>query len=883
MTDGRPLPTGTVTFLRTDVEGSMRLAARLGDRWDEVNEQHLARIRAAVSARGGAVVRTEGDAVFAAFPETNAAVAAAIDAQRAILAHPWPPDADVRVRMGLHTGEAHLAGADYGGLDASKVARIAAAGHGGQILVSEATAMLAADRLPGGVTLRDLGPHILKDLPRPERLHQLETPGAPSDFPPLRAPRPDPGDLPIRLTSFLGRETEVEALRRLATTARLITLTGPGGSGKSSLALEVARGLADSFRDGAWFVPLASVRDPADLEATVARSLGLFDGPDRSAVQALPHYLGPRSMLLVLDNFEQILDAAGAVVDLLRTAPESTILVTSRAPLRVAGEHEVPVPPLDGGRRLFIERAGAVRPGWSPGDDIEVVDEICALVDGLPLGIELAAARVALLPVRAIRDRLAAHLPLPGTGPRDAPDRQRTLEGTVTWSHDLLQPSLQTVLHDLAVFDGGFDVAQAVEVIGPDRAAAGDPLDDLLELAEHSLLTRDRPEGQDIRFRLLRTVGDVALTRLRASGRETEVRRRHAEAYLALAREAGRHHATLRQATWMHRLAADDAQLRSAMRWSIDTGAVDLALGFAGALWRYWQTCGLLVEGRELVAAALALPGADVPSTARLWAVAAAGNIAYWQGEAVTAREWYLEQERTARLLEDEAGLGDATFNLAHVEFLIDEDPDRLRAIAMDAERRFATLGDERGLARSRWAFPTLALQEGRPEDARAGLVALRDDFERLGDTQYHAMATASLGWVAFAAGDFASACRWSVEAIHETYALGDVGTTTISLHVGVLMAAMVGAHADAARLTGAFDGLTERYGVRPPAALSRFIQRIDPFAMARAALSEDAWADAYEAGRRMSLEEAIDVVVAVGAVGAASGPRVDASSTLPA
>ena len=864
------LPTGTVTFLRTDVEGSMVLTAGLGDRWDEINDLHIAHIRRAVQEHGGVVVRVEGDAVFAAFPETGAAVAAAAEAQRALLAHPWPSDAPVRVRMGLHTGEAHLAGADYGGLDVSKVARIAAAGHGGQVLASGSVAMLAADRLPSGAALRDLGPHVLKDLPRPERLYQLDLPDAAVDFPPLRAPRPDPGDLPMRLTSFLGRDTEIEGLVRLARDARLITMTGPGGSGKSSLAIEVARRLAGDFREGAWFVPLASVTDPLAVEATIARAIGLFDGPERSAADALAGYLGGRSMLLVLDNFEQLLDAAGVVVGILRASPESTVLVTSRAPLRVAGEHEFPVPPLDGGRQLFIERGRAVRAGWSPSEsEVEVVDQICALVDGLPLGIELAAARVALLPVGVIRDRLAARLPLPGSGPRDAPARQRTLEGTVAWSHDLLRPALRTVFHDLAVFEGGFDVAQAAEVIAPDREEQGDALDDLLELAEHSLLARDRPDGPEVRFRLLRTVADAALAKLRETGREDEVRRRHAEAYLALAQEALRHHGTSLQPAWMDRLAADDPQLRAAMRWSIDTGATTIALGFAGSLWRYWQTKGLLAEGRDLVQQALSLPGADEPSSARLWAVAAAGNIAYWQGEATAARESYLEQQRIARVIGDEEGEADAIFNLAHVEFLIDAGTDRLLAVAAQAEARYRDLGDERGVARARWAFPTLALAEGRPEQARDGLLALREEFERLGDSTYHAMTTASLGWVAFAAGDFATACRWSVEAVEETFRLGDVGTTTISLHVGVLMAVMVQRHADAARLTGAFDALTERYGVRPPAALGRFIAQTDPFAMARAGLSETGWADAYAAGRRMSLEEAIELVAEVGAIGA--------------
>lgn len=872
MTASTTLPTGTVTFLRTDVEGSMALAHDLGSAWDTVNAEHVDLIRTAVGAAGGIVVRTEGDAVFAAFAEAGAAVAASVAAQRALTGHAWPEAASVRVRMGLHTGEAHLAGDDYGGFDVNRAARVAAVGHGGQVIVSEATTILIAGRLPAGVVVRDLGLHVLRDVPRPERLAQLDIEGLPTTFPPLRAARPDPGLLPDRLTSFLGRERELDEIADLATGARLVTLTGPGGVGKSSLVIEAARRLAPTYRDGAWFVPLAAVSDPADVAAAIARTIGLFDGPERSAAAALDGYLRERAMLLVLDNFEHVLDAVSVVVAILRASPETRVLVTSRAPLRLAGEQEYPVPPLDGGRALFIERARAVRPAWDPGVGAMVVDEICDLVDGLPLGIELAAARTALLPLAAIRDRLAAHLPLPGAGLRDVPTRQRTLEGTVAWSHDLLTPDLQTVLHDLAVFDGGFDLAEASVVIAADRTGAGEPLDDLLGLVENSLVVRDRPDGDAIRFRLLRTIGDVARVRLEASGREAEVRRRHAQTYLALAVEAASHQATMDQGRWMDRLDIDHANLRSAVRWSIDAGATELALRLVGTLWRYWQTNGHLSEGRVLVVEALAMPGADDHAAARVWAVAAAGNIAYWQGDAVDARRWYLEQAASARRIADEVALADATLNLASVEYIENADEAILRAVAEEAEARFRDLGDVRGATRASWARPILAMQEGRSEEARIGLEALAEEFARLGDVQYHAMTVVSLSWIAFSVGDFPGACRSAVQGIQETYRLGDLGTTTISLHVGVLMAAMTGRAEDAARLSGAFDALTERYGVRPPAALSRFIESVDPFAMARDALSEEAFAAAFETGRRMTLDEAVTLTADVGL--AASAPQ---------
>src|SRR6478672_1758882 len=480
------LPVGPITFLRTDVEGSMRHVRALGGAWDEVNARHIELIRRSIASGGGTIVRTEGDAVLAVFPEAVAAISAAADAQRALTGETWPGDDPIRVRMGLHSGEAHLAGDDYGGFDVNRAARIAAAGHGGQVVVSETTAALIADQLPAGARLDDLGSHRLRDLPRHEHLWQLTVADLPASFPPLRTSGSIVGNLPDRLTSFIGRDATLEAIATMARDARLITLTGPGGIGKTSLAIEVARAIASDHPDGAWFAPLAEVTDPDEVAATVAHAVGLFDGPERSAAAALLPYRAGRAMVGVLDNLEQLVVAADKVANMVRSSPASRFLVTSRAPLHLAGEHEVPVKPLDENAvRLFTDRARAVRPGWDPGAERPVVEEICALLDDLPLGIELAAARIALLPLPVIRDRLAAHLPLPGPGTRDAPTRQRTLDGAVAWSHDLLEPDLQTLLHDLTVFDGGFD-AEQVAAVSPSNG--GDRLDELVELADRSLI-----------------------------------------------------------------------------------------------------------------------------------------------------------------------------------------------------------------------------------------------------------------------------------------------------------------------------------------------------------------------------------------------------------
>ena len=426
--------------------------------------------------------------------------------------------------MGLHSGEAHLAGDDYGGFEVNRAARIAAAGHGGQIVLSAATRELVADGLRDGVTILDLGRHALRDVPAPEHLYQLEVPGLAARFPPLRSGAPDHDALPARMTSFLGRDAELRDVAELLVDRRLVTLTGPGGIGKTSLAVEMARQIRGRFPDGTWFVPLADVEDPAEVRSTIARTIGLHDGPDRPAADALGPYLADRTALLVLDNFEHVLDAAADIADLLQVATAARAVVTSRAPLRVVGEQEYPVQPLgDACVRLFLERARAVRPGWEPDADDGLIDEVCSLVDRLPLGVELAAARIAHLPVAAVRDRLVARLPLPGPGPRNVPDRQRTLAGAIAWSHDLLTPGLQRVLHDLAVFEGGFELEQAERVVA--SPAGDDVLDDLVTLVDQSLIKRDDDTGgSGIRFRLLATIRAFARERLDAEGRAHEVR-----------------------------------------------------------------------------------------------------------------------------------------------------------------------------------------------------------------------------------------------------------------------------------------------------------------------------------------------------------------------
>jgi predicted ATPase len=865
----------------------MAHARALGPDWDAINVTHLGALRAAVDRHGGVTVRTEGDALFAAFQEAGAGILAAIDGQRALHELPWPAGVDVRVRMGLHTGEAHLAGDDYGGFEVNRAARIAAAGHGGQIVVSATTRSLVESGLPPGIQLRDLGRHALRDVPAAEQLFQLDVPSLPRDFPPLRLLRASDGNVPDRLTTFVGRAAELAELEALLDAQRLITLIGPGGIGKTSLAIELARSRAAKVRDGAWLVPLADVTDAGLVMATIARTLGLFDGVERPAAVALPDFLTDRSLLLVLDNFEHLMDAAGEVAALVRMSPASRIVVTSRAPLHVGGEQEFPVRPLttdvgaaDAGEpelpaatQLFVDRARAVRPDWEPGADLPVIEEICALLDGLPLGIELAAARLSLLPPAAIRDRLAARLPLPGSGPRDAPTRQRTLEGAIGWSHDLLTPAERTTLHAVAVFEGGFDVAQADHVIGAGGAAAppGETLDHLLALGEHSLIARDqapidaaRLAGTGIRFEMLRTVQGYALARLAEAGIEREARRRHAEASVELAEEAAQHLFAAEQPAWLDRLTLDEANLRTALRWAIDEGETELALRLVAALWRYWQVTGQLADGGAWAEAALAMPGAEAPTPARMWALGAAGSIAYWRSEQERSVGHYREQLRVAEQVGSAAGRADAWFNLASAVYVAGDPGDSERALS-EARRLYVELGDQRSVNRADWGATNLIMEREGPAEMLTALAPVLERASALGDAAYVVLAGGSMAWGNFMLGNFKEAARWGIDAMLGSYGMRDVAGSTIALPVAAVVAIRVGLLEEAPMIMGAFEGLCDRYGVRPPLGLEQLIRTSDPAVRLKELLDPATLDGALDRGRRMTIDEAMDLVVHIG------------------
>ena len=657
------LPIGDrVTFLFSDIEGSTRLAQDLGPTdWPAVLHDHDALIDAAVAAAGGVVVKHEGDGAFAAFAEPGAGLSAAAAVSRALAA--WPPVAGrpVRVRIGLHTGEGRTMpdGSDYVGIDVNYAARVAAAANGGQIVLSDATRVaLAGGPPPDGSRIEDEGFHPLRDFDEPRRLHRLIVPDAADDPRPLRSRRVA-SNLPEPVTTFVGREVELREVGALVASARILTLTGPGGTGKTRLAIGVADAIRDHFPDGAWFIELAPVRDPNLIPTTIGAVLGVHELPDRPILESLYDHLRERSLLLVLDNLEQLLPAAGTLVaDLVRNAPGLRVLVTSREVLRIAGEQEYAVAPLADrdAVELFEQRARLVRPDFAltavTRPDVEaIVDRL----EGLPLAVELAAARIRILPPSRILERLERTLDLLGDGARDLPERQRTLRGAIAWSVDLLDADEQALFRRLAVFSGGWTADAAQEVADP-GADEIDAFGGLESLADKSLIRIVPTDHGEPRFNRHAHIREYASELLAGAGERELCERRHAMVFVAFAEAAEPHLMAEDSVTWLDLVDHERHNLRTAMRWSMTVGEPEVGMRIAWAIWRFWHQKAELREGRAWLAELLAHPAGQADSAARVHALSASGGLAYWANDFAAAWRDYDEElgdRRAARRSRD--------------------------------------------------------------------------------------------------------------------------------------------------------------------------------------------------------------------------------------
>ncbi len=855
------LPTGTVTFFFSDIEGSTRLIQRLGERYPDVLLAHHAIQREALAANGGHELRTEGDSFFIVFKSALEACAGAAAVQKMMAQHAWPDDGQVRVRIGLHTGEATLVGNEYLGLDVHRAARVASAGHGGQVLVSETTRVLVDHALPPGLMLKDLGMHRLKDLARPERLFQLTVDGLPADFPPLKTLEATPNNLPTQLTSFIGRDDQLREAKLLLARSRLLTLTGPGGTGKTRLSLEIAAEVLDQFADGVYFVPLSAVHDPELVPSAIAQALAISTTGSRRPIDALLDHLREKQTLLVLDNFEQVLKAAPIATQLLEGSAGLRLLVSSRTVLRVSGEQEFPVPPLAlpdlkalpglaalsqfEAVRLFIERAVAVKPDFqATNENAPAIAGICERVDGLPLAIELAAARVKLFSPQALLSRLEKSLSALGSGARDAPARQQTLRGAILWSYDMLDAGARRLLSRVSAFARGGYLQQMEPVCGPAEDVGGDVVEALDQLADQSLLRR-MPDFDEPRFLMLQTIRDFATERLEESGEAHLVRDRHLKAFIALAQEAHPHLFGPQRKEWLDRLQEDHDNFRAALEWAVSAGNAQEAMRLGGSFWRFWQMRGHIHEGRARLGQILSLPASDEFPTERL-------GLAYWQADMEGAQRFYDESLALTRQVGDSRAIANAIYNDAFPMLVNRTDLPKAKTLLEEALPLFRELGDDGGIARTLWGLGNAAYFAKDFVAANPLLEEAQTLFRRLDDRFMLAWASHTLGLVAVGTDDFAMGKRSFTEALQLFIEAKDVSGITLQLDNLSVIVRHEGDPVRATRLAAAAVAQGALTGTGLGALLSQREGR-----SGREGLTDTDAATAWAEGQALTLDEA--------------------------
>ncbi|MFO7547922.1 MAG: adenylate/guanylate cyclase domain-containing protein [Acidimicrobiia bacterium] len=787
MAERQELPLGTVTFVFSDVEGSTRLLQSLGDGYSAVLERHHAIIENAVDAAGGVVVKIEGDGLFVAFRSAVAAVTCAADIQRALGAESWPHGHEVRVRIGIHTGEGKLGGGDYVGIDVHRAARIAAGGHGGQIVLSEATARLTEYSLPEGTFLEDLGSHALKDLVHEEHLYQLSISGLPREFPPLSTTSGVKGNLPQRTFSFIGRRDEARRAADAVGEHRLVTLTGSAGVGKTSLALAVAPQVSGRFPDGIWLVEVLRVVDEAMLAAAVARQLRITENPSQDMVDTLAARLSRASALLILDGCEHLIDAvAGLAQRILESSTDVHILVTSREWLAIRGEMLIHVAPMavpaSGARSiaelssydsvaLFVERARVVQPGFQiTPENGALVAEICRRLDGIPLAIELAAARLKMLSPWQLVERLDQQFALLTGRDRDVPPHQQTLETTLDWSHDSLAPIEQLLFARLSVFSGGFSLEAAEDVCPGGEVGRGQVLDLLGRLVETSLL---EAAGTDpIRYRLLEPVGHYARRRLEVLGETDVYRRRHARFFTQLAEEADRRLHGLQQKLWSDRLDRDRYNLRSALGYLEEAGEPAEVLRLAGALRWYWVIRRDVSEGWSRLEGALTNRGEAAPEVVAR-ALNGLGLLAIRRFDFERARAALTESRELYRSIGDGRGEARQVYHLATLAWFRDA-TDEADVLADEAEEMSRRFGDQWGLAWTLAMRGTMARLSGDLAEARRFMDESHQVFLRHTGTLDQGWSLLRLGALARDEGDYQLAARCYAEGRDELERAGD-------------------------------------------------------------------------------------------------------------
>ena len=869
----RQLPTGTVTLLFSDIEGSTALLRRLGERYGEALFAQRALMRAAVSGSRGLEMGTEGDSFFVVFESAGDAVRCCLAAQRALAGHDWPGGMTVRVRMGLHSGEPARHEHDYVGMDVHRAARIAAAAHGGQVVLSAATRQLAASQLAADVSLRDLGWHRLKDIEAPEQIYQLVAPGLPDRFPPLKS-LGAPSRLPVPMTALVGRERDLEQVRAALTGpgVRLVTLTGTGGVGKTRLSLAAAASLDQEFPYGVFFIALAAVRDAGVMWKTIADGLDVVgDGPAADAVTA---YLGDRRALLVLDNLEQLEGAAEVVAGLLTAAPDLVMLATSRRPLHLPGEQELPVPPLQlprqtsleqvaasGAARLFVQQAAMARPGFTVTESNAAdIAAICRHLDGLPLAIELAAARIRLLAPRALLARLGRSLDLAAAAVGQ-PARQQTLRNAIAWSYDLLTEDLAGVFRRAGVFAGGCDLDALAAIATPGPGA--DPLDLAAGLLDVSLITvTDGGDGEP-RVGMLETIREFALERLAQAGDLQDARHCHAEYYAGVAERASEQLTGPAGLAALDRLEAEHDNLRAALAWSLQTSAAGPApaggeraatgLRLVQALAPFWYQHGHATEGRQWLQRAIDLTagegGAPLAKMAR-----GLGMLLTQQGELEAALRLFERSLAIWRDLGDREQQARALTSLGGTYRRLD-DLDTARALVEDSAAICRQIGSEIWLANALTCLGQVESAAGNFDRAAQVLREALTISRTQENTTGAALGQQSLAVNCLLAGRVQEAWDAQSGILGFIVSSGDTEWLIDALEVSAAIAAELGDCLRAARLVGAAEAVRQLADMpateEDAALLERFL------APARATIAPDFWDAELAVGRALTQQEA--------------------------
>lgn len=879
MHSGGQVPSETVTFLFTDIEGSTKLWQEFPRAMPAALARHHAILNQTSAAHHGYVFQVIGDSFHVAFPSALDGLNAALDVQRALFAGPWEETGPIRVRMALHTDRARVnahnyTSGEYGGgeyLFLAQTARLLSAAHGGQILLSARTAELAREQLPPQIGLRDLGTHRVKDF-QPQQVFQLTAPELPSDFPPLNTLGSLPNNLPLQLTSFIGRDWEIGEVKQWLSVTRLMTLTGPAGSGKTRLAIQVAADLIEEFRDGVFFVALAPITEPGLVASTIAQTLGIHERPSLPILNSLVQFLQSKSMLIVLDNFEQVISAAPLVVDLLAACSGLTVLVTSREVLRVRGEREYPlsplalpdfaeIPPLESlaqypAVELFVQRAQAIKPDFVlEKETAGAVIEICKRLDGLPLAIELAAARIKVLSPQGILAQMEHRLQFLTGGARDLPPRQQTLRNAIAWSYDLLNAGEQVFFRRLSVFVGGCTFA-AAQVVAGDNVP---PLDQVGSLLDKSLLRKVEGTPPEPRLVLLEILREFGLEQLELNGEQAAIRLRHANYFLALAEQSAIKLKSAERLEWMSQMEQEHDNLRAALEWSKSTDGTDnLCLRLADALGFFWEAHGYFSEGRERLSAMLSTETGRRRTIARARLLARAAELAYRQSDYPATAELAGESLEISRELQDEQGIASALIKLGDAAT---EGGNYATASARfeEALAIWRRIDDERGMARALINLGYAALRAGEYQPANARLEEALGLHRALNDIRGIGFALSGLGDVAARQGDYARAKRLLGESLELRRQAGNKWGIGVSLGTLGWVAICEEDWKQAAIHLG--ESLQVRQEIGDKSGIAWCLERLAEIAMARGQTAKSAQVFGSAAALRESIGSVMDSV----------------------